>query len=169
MEYYITKFIITLLITIHFYQYILHNDQSITYYLYNMKNLFLQKLFSPFFHFDGFHLFQNCITFYNLRFIETIISQKEYIKMILFLIILNSIIWNILSEIFFIRLSIGFSGVLFGLLTIFPTDSFFGFPINKYFYPFLILSLMQIIVPNVSFMGHFIGIISGYLYIYYHN
>jgi membrane associated rhomboid family serine protease len=74
-----------------------------------------------------------------------------------------------MSEFFFIRLSIGFSGVLFGLITIYPQESFFGYHVNKYIFPFLMLTLIQLIVPNVSFMGHFIGIISGHLYVYYDN
>ena len=160
----VTSFIIILLISIHLYQLI---DKPII--IYNMKNLFLQKIFSTFIHLDGFHLFQNCITLYNLRFIESMTSSKEYIKMILFLIVINSIIWITMSELLFIRFSIGFSGVLFGIITIYPQNSFFGFNINKYIFPFVMLAFMQLIAPNVSFMGHFIGIISGHLYLYYEN
>jgi len=162
MEYPVTSFIIILLLSIHLYQYL---DGPLM--IINIKNLFLQKLLSTIFHMDVFHLFQNCITLYNFKFIESHITSKEYIKMILFLVILNSVIWNIMSELLFIRFSIGFSGVLFGLITIFPQNSFFGIYVNKYIYPFVLLCLMQLIVPNISFMGHLIGIISGHIYIYY--
>ena len=161
MDYPITSFLIILLVSIYIYQYI---DTPIM--ILNIKNLFLQKLVSTFLHLDGFHLFQNCITLNNFRFIESIITSKEYIKMILFLVVINSVIWNIMSELFFIRFSIGFSGVLFGLITIFPQNSLFGFHINKYLFPFVMLFLMQLLVSNISFMGHLIGIISGHLYLY---
>ena len=145
MDYPITSFIIILLLSIHLYQ---HIDKSII--IYNMKNLFLQKLFSTFFHLDGFHLFQNCITLYNLKFIESMASSKEYAKMILFLIVINSVIWNIMSELFFIRFSIGFSGVLFGIITIYPQNSFFGFNVNKYIFPFVMLTCMQLIAHMLT-------------------
>jgi membrane associated rhomboid family serine protease len=94
-------------------------------------------------------------------------SSKEYIKMILFLIVINSVIWTTMSELLFVRFSIGFSGILFGIITIYPQNSFFGFNIKKYLFPFAMLTFMQLIIPNVSFIGHLIGIISGHLYLYY--
>jgi membrane associated rhomboid family serine protease len=80
---------------------------------------------------------------------------------------MNSILWFLLNEIFNLSFSIGFSGVLFGLITIFPHTYFFGFNIKRELFPFYMLGFMQLIIPNASFAGHLIGIFSGMIYDYY--
>jgi len=160
MNHPITTFIIVLLFSFHLYQ----NINGL--HILNIKNKFLQRILSTFYHVNNFHFLQNCLSLYNLRFIELMTSSKEYAMMILFLTISNSVIWNIVREFMFIQFSIGFSGVLFGIITIYPQNYFFEFKINKYLYPYMMLMFMQIIVPNASFFGHLVGIISGYLYLW---
>lgn len=63
---------------------------------------------------------------------------------------------------------IGYSGVIFGLVTIFSTTepneaSFFGFKVKKVYIPFIMLVLISVFMSDVSFMGHFSGIIAALL------
>ncbi|OHT12599.1 Clan S-, family S54, Rhomboid-like serine peptidase [Tritrichomonas foetus] len=67
--------------------------------------------------------------------------------------------------------SIGFSGVLFTLVVIDNSlsgpgyRSLFGLVlIPSQFYPFALLFVMQLLLRNVSFLGHLSGLIIGYLY-----
>lgn len=70
--------------------------------------------------------------------------------------------------------SLGFSGVLFAFISIDcfdpqvqPTDGLqvFGLmPVPKKYYPWIMLALMQLMLQNVSFLGHLGGITIGLLY-----
>jgi len=67
--------------------------------------------------------------------------------------------------------TVGFSGVLFALITIYTSISgqsryslcFLQIPSR--IYPWVLLLAMSLFFPNVSFIGHLSGIICGYLYI----
>ncbi|KAH0785166.1 Clan S-, family S54, Rhomboid-like serine peptidase [Histomonas meleagridis] len=67
--------------------------------------------------------------------------------------------------------ALGFSGILFALIVIDiyieggPYRSFFSlFLIPSYLYPWVMLLFMQLILGNVSFLGHLSGLLVGYLY-----
>lgn len=68
--------------------------------------------------------------------------------------------------------SLGFSGILFTLVAIdcFKSDwseiiAIFGFlNIPKKIYPWILLVLIQLMITNVSFLGHLTGILVGYIY-----
>eukprot|EP01105_Mastigella_eilhardi_P021593 TRINITY_DN5242_c0_g1_i2.p1 TRINITY_DN5242_c0_g1~~TRINITY_DN5242_c0_g1_i2.p1 ORF type:complete len:287 (+),score=60.36 TRINITY_DN5242_c0_g1_i2:29-889(+) len=69
--------------------------------------------------------------------------------------------------------AVGFSGVIFGLLVIETSisndleRSVFGlFTVSAKLYPWILLVLMQFLLPNVSFVGHLSGILAGYLFCY---
>lgn len=67
--------------------------------------------------------------------------------------------------------SIGYSGIIFGLLTIHSHLSthplnFFGAKVPPFFYPWFLLISIQIFMPNVSLGGHLSGILAAYLYIF---
>ena len=62
--------------------------------------------------------------------------------------------------------SVGFSGVLFALVVVdihksdVPTRSVMGFvSVPARWYPWALLVLLQLMIPNVSFLGHFSGIL----------
>lgn len=64
--------------------------------------------------------------------------------------------------------SVGFSGVLFALVVVdiqnsdVPTRSVMGFvSVPAKWYPWALLVLLQLMIPNVSFLGHFSGIMLG--------
>ena len=68
--------------------------------------------------------------------------------------------------------SVGFSGVLFGyaaieslLPTASPTRSVFGlFEVPTKWYPWLLMLILQILLPNVSLLGHLAGLLCGTVY-----
>jgi hypothetical protein len=74
MEYSITNVLIIVLSLIHLYQ---NMNHTIIYDLYHLKNTFLQHLSTTFFHSNLIHLFQNCFTIHNLRFIEYDIGKFD--------------------------------------------------------------------------------------------
>jgi hypothetical protein len=76
------------------------------------------------------------------------------------------------SESYLVSSVVGYSGVLFMYAVV---DSFhqsstsrltFGVEIPSYLYPFLMLFLLQILVPGVSFVGHVSGVLVGLLIVY---
>jgi membrane associated rhomboid family serine protease len=67
--------------------------------------------------------------------------------------------------------SVGFSGVIFALITAesltVPADtqySIFGVPVPARWYPWAMLVFTQLIMPNVSLIGHLVGILGAYLW-----
>ena len=94
--------------------------------------------------------------------------------------------WIIGSDSLMNQHSLGFSGIMFHLLVLesnltsshgtggvasssssSSTRSVFGFvTVPSYAYPIVMLGVMQVIMPNVSFSGHLCGIIAGMLQLY---
>ncbi|XP_057718563.1 rhomboid-like protein 15 isoform X2 [Arachis stenosperma] len=77
------------------------------------------------------------------------------------------------SEYFMNECAIGFSGVLFSMIVIetslsgAQSRSVFGlFNVPAKWYPFLLLVVFQLLMENVSLLGHLCGIISGFAYTY---
>ncbi|XP_047315392.1 rhomboid-like protein 15 isoform X2 [Impatiens glandulifera] len=69
--------------------------------------------------------------------------------------------------------AIGFSGVLFSMIVIETSlsgaqhRSVFGlFNIPAKWYPWILLAIFQLLMTNVSFLGHLCGILSGFAYTY---
>lgn len=69
--------------------------------------------------------------------------------------------------------AIGFSGILFSLIVIETTlsgaqsRSFFGlFNVPAKWYPWILLIVFQLLMSNVSLLGHLCGILSGFAYSY---
>eukprot|EP00238_Polyblepharides_amylifera_P006462 CAMPEP_0196585262 /NCGR_PEP_ID=MMETSP1081-20130531/50055_1 /TAXON_ID=36882 /ORGANISM="Pyramimonas amylifera, Strain CCMP720" /LENGTH=337 /DNA_ID=CAMNT_0041906751 /DNA_START=417 /DNA_END=1430 /DNA_ORIENTATION=+ len=69
------------------------------------------------------------------------------------------------------RCSMGFSGIIFGLIAMDTHDSnirersIFGFfTVPSKYYPWALLGLFQLLMPNVSFLGHLSGLLIGLLY-----
>ena len=131
------------------------------------KNL-LSVFLSNFVHIDFYHLIANLFVLYSLIRIELEIGFKKFFFLITFLTLFNTIL-----ELFYFKLyptskcSIGFSGVIFGLLT-------WELVKNKKLDFTLLAYIIMIVIapsvnnPQVSLSGHaigaFSGIISGILY-----
>lgn len=120
----------------------------------------MSSFFSNFVHVDSYHLMSNLIALYALSRVERDIGVKKFIGLILFLLIFNTIAETIIHKAYpQMKCSIGFSGVLFGIMTweiITKKDLDF----------ILILSIVIMVIPSVqnpkvSFTGHAVGAIAG--------
>ncbi|KAL9650095.1 hypothetical protein ABK040_016416 [Willaertia magna] len=125
--------------------------------LINSLNFLFLILFSLF---NTFLIF-NCL-FYLIYFLQ-------YILQFNFLTDLQNSLQNSLQSICFI----GFSGIIFSILVNYcqlnknNNMSIFGMlQIKSIYYPFIMLFITSILLPNSSFFGHFIGIINGYIFYY---
>ena len=103
----------------------------------------------------------NLFALYSLARVERDLGPKKFIKLLIFLLILNTIIETITYKIFpTIKCSIGFSSVLFGIMTYELVTS------KKLDFMLLISIIGTVILPslknqNVSLVGHSIGAASG--------
>jgi rhomboid protease GluP len=138
--------------------------------LYNfgiLKSISCQKNFLSafsrnFIHINFLHLFINLYAFYQLSTIELEIGSLSYFLLIILLALLQSIIELIVRSQIDLTCSIGFSGILYGLLiwTILSgqkTDLL------------MIVSVLLTIFASseldttISLSGHLIGVVSGIL------
>jgi membrane associated rhomboid family serine protease len=106
-------------------------------------------------HINLTHLVMNLIGLYILSDIEKVVGSEKFIKVVLFIIGLSSIIETVLKT----SCSIGFSGVLYGLL------AYEMFIKKKIELDIIIVLVTLCFIPdnhsNISHSGHLIGFISG--------
>ena len=109
--------------------------------------------------------------------LERMMGTAQYALTILWGVMLTGLLhvlasWTLatsLGDQAFVRQpSVGFSGVIFALAVIdsswatAPTRSVYGiFSVPSKLYPWVLLLIMQVIIPNVSFLGHLSGILVG--------
>lgn len=147
-------------------------------------------LFAPLFHADVFHiLFNSIATFQLLKPLEFCLGTSgvalfTFLTLVVqsFLAIVLSTAWHLLmvygpqSGTIHVAHScaLGFSGVLFALLTFEAYDetlrsgqgaySFFGlFSMPRRFFPWFLLVATALVLPGTSFVAHFAGILTGLL------
>lgn len=126
------------------------------------SNDVLTIFYNNFVHTDFSHIVANLVSLYALSRVETKLSSKKFILLIIYLLIFNTVLETFANRLFNMPCTIGFSGVLFGILAF---DSFAFNTIDTY----LVLSIvLQVLLPsftvkNVSFLGHAIGAFSGIL------
>jgi membrane associated rhomboid family serine protease len=127
-----------------------------------------KKIFmSNFIHIEASHLISNLYALYSLSRVEQEMGIKSFIYLVIYLLLCNTLIEFIAKKIFpQLGCSVGFSGVLFGLIT-WEMSSKKSVDIN------LILSVILMVTsPNIqaslegkekkiSLSGHIIGAISG--------
>jgi membrane associated rhomboid family serine protease len=123
----------------------------------------LSTFYSNFIHIDFYHLIGNLIAFYGLSRIEQNLGTKNFILLIVFLLVFNTLAETIIYKLFpSIKCSIGFSGVLFGLIT-------WELIKNKQLDITLIASILFMVFlpsiqnPKASLSGHLVGAIAGIL------
>ena len=135
---------------------------------------------SMFGHLGIFHLVSNMYSFSFLGMtLETTIGTLSYFYHILVFGILSNLLAVGISYFMYFggdpmpinTQAMGFSGVLFALIVIDvhlsggPNRSVLGFfTVPSWLYPWVMLFILSLIIPNVSFMGHLCGILVGYLY-----
>ena len=128
-----------------------------------MKNIFI----SNFIHTDYLHLLSNLYGIYSLSRLEYLMGPKKFILLISFLLIFNTIFEAILHKIIDTPCTIGFSGILYGVLTFELAYT------NKFDYIVLTSILSGLVVDKIrnkkiSLTGHLVGatsgIIGGFLY-----
>ncbi len=121
----------------------------------------LSNFYSNFTHVDIFHLIGNLSGLYVLSRVEQNIGSKQFIKLLIFLLIFNTVTETIIHKIIpSTQCSIGFSGVLFGIATweIITTQ--------EVDYAAVLAIIFSAIRPTVnqiktSISGHVIGAIGG--------
>jgi membrane associated rhomboid family serine protease len=121
----------------------------------------LSILLGNFVHIDFYHLMANLFALYSLSRIEIRLGWRKFIGLVLFLLVCNT-----LAEVAVhmaypnIPCSIGFSGVLFGMMA-------WELVSMKQLDIMLLLSILLAVVypsftsTNVSLSGHLVGAISG--------
>jgi membrane associated rhomboid family serine protease len=114
---------------------------------------------SQFIHTDFFHLVSNLYGIYSLSRVENKYGPKKFFSLIIFLLTFNTIAEGILHKIIKTPCSIGFSGILYGVLT-------FELVCDKIDYLLLGSIVTNIFIgkvfkSDISLQGHLIGAISG--------
>lgn len=136
---------------------------------------------SPFIHLNLVHICMNMLTLYAVGVnIDRKFGTTYFLGIILLFVLVSNIVYTIAASIamylfdwflIFIIGVAGFSGVLFGLVVVntrlsgAETQSIFGFfTVPAWLYPWILLVLLQVLLPGVSFLGHLCGIVSGVLF-----
>lgn len=127
----------------------------------NLTSTFLRN----FVHINPYHLVMNLIALYVLSRVEKDIGAKKFIKLILLLLILNTIAETIIYKFTDIQCAIGFSSILSGIMT--------WEIMNQHKLNWLLIFTM-IIMPSVqnlksSAISHVIGAISGIIIGFFWN
>lgn len=126
---------------------------------------FTNSIIRNFYHIDSPHLYVNLLTFKTLSRIETQIGSAKYLMLLISIVVIASVLDYIVNLIFSLKCSIGFSGVLFGLLA-------WEMVTMHEFSPYVLLLLaINVISPTIrnpqsSLMGHGIGALAGVLSAY---
>lgn len=142
----------------------------------DFKRFFL----SPFYHMGEPHLFYNMISLLwkGIR-LETSMGSVNFATMVASLLCMSQGITLLLSKSllffdyeksYYSEYSVGFSGVLFAMKVILQSQSddytlVHGIPVPSKYAAWAELLLIQIFVPDVSFLGHLGGILAGLLYL----
>ena len=122
------------------------------------------RFYSNFVHTDFIHLIKNLYVLYSLSRVEKDLGSKTFTKLIVFLLISNTVIESIFRKIFpRITCSVGFSGILIGvtIFDLFNED-------DKYDKGLLTSVVIEFFYPilkdnKVSMSGHITGMISGFI------
>ena len=123
------------------------------------KNI-LDVFASIFTHVEWSHLLSNLFALYVLSRIEIQMESKSFTWLLVFLLAFNTVVEYTVKNIFDIRCSIGYSGILFGLMT-------WEILMEKSISIEVMLSIVVIVFgpglnnKKISVEGHVIGAISG--------
>lgn len=142
------------------------------------------RLFSyPFIHTQFWHIFLNIMSLIPLAsHIERHIGTLPFLLLFVFLTLMSELLRVAITCLLFAAnysqpyytSSIGISGQIFSFIVISvhriplsssDSRSVFGFfVVPAIFYPWILLLIFQVFIPNVSFLGHLCGLLTGYFY-----
>ncbi len=139
-------------------------NQDFMYTILTQSTITREILLS-FVHLKFSHLIANMLTLLSLSNIEKIEGKKYYFYKIIYFVIMNACLIDSFNRFYTTPISCGYSSVLFGFVTMYPINNFYGYNFDKKYYPFILLLITQLLFENVSFVGHLGGILSSYIYI----
>jgi len=135
---------------------------------------YIRILLAPLFHGDDMHLYYNMASFlYKGQQLETLFGSPYFALLLTILTISSSLMLVILGQLasslfdnpeYLFTCAVGFSAVIFALKVItthytpnYGTNSFLGgfIPISTKYIVWVELIVIQLITPNVSFLGKF--------------
>lgn len=121
----------------------------------------MSSFMSNFVHIDPYHLMANLFAMYALSRVERDIGGKRFTALIIFLLIFNTIAEVTAHKLFpEMPCSIGFSGVLFGIMTWeLASKKDLDFVLTTSIVSMVVLPSVQ--NPKASLMGHAVGAIAG--------
>jgi rhomboid domain-containing protein 1 len=133
---------------------------------------YMRILLAPLFHGDDMHLYYNMASFlYKGQQLETLFGSRYFALLLTILTISSSLMLVLLGQLvaslfdspeYLFTCAVGFSGVIFALKVItthytpdYSSNSFLGgfIPISMKYMVWAELILIQLITPNVSFLG----------------
>jgi membrane associated rhomboid family serine protease len=120
----------------------------------------MSSFYSNFIHVEPQHLIVNLYALYALSRVEEKIGPRKFISIITFSLIFNTIVETSIYKWMNVPCSIGFSGVLFSILTweMVTTKKLDLYLLSAVVSMVVIPSIMD---KKVSFTGHAVGAISG--------
>lgn len=125
------------------------------------------------------HIGMNMMTLVQLGMgVETLFGSLAYAFIILVFLVATGLLYVVMAWVAswvypaaLFSSAVGFSGVLFAMavdeasLSPFPTRSVFGlFSVPTRVYPWVLMVLIQFMLPNVSMMGHLAGALVGFIH-----
>lgn len=141
-------------------------------------------LLSSFVHISDLHVLYNCSSLlYKGVTLESSIGSEYFFALVVYLSFAAHVLYVAIAVAarelgitasLMGRCVVGFSGVLFGLKVVLNSDRRYGAEASRIFgvtipggrAPWAELLLAQLLLPNVSFLGHLSGILAGLIYVY---
>jgi membrane associated rhomboid family serine protease len=121
----------------------------------------MSSFLSNFVHVDSYHLIANLFALYALSRVEREIGAKRFLSLVVFLLIVNTLVETMIHKVYSeMKCTIGFSGVLFGIMT-------WEIVSKKELDFILVLSICAMVLmpsiqnPKASLVGHTVGALSG--------
>lgn len=146
------------------------------YFMNRTNNNFVKNIINTLNHWHHAHIFPIILCLLIGSAFEKEHGSIKYISMIVYFIIMNSVIKEVFNKVYSLtRLSMrldnyrGFYGVIFGLMTTYDYPS-----TNKYNYDYnyqvlIWLFCMFPLCKRETFTGCFLGVISGFLFLFVNN
>ena len=180
----ITVLTITLCVTLHLCFYV--TATPIYAYTLNPRSVIILQEFyrlytSAVLHGSVMHIAMNMMsTYYLSSQLESVYGSAFFLTTIFTLTLINSLLYTITAYVAFIAgftdlmnsHAVGYSGTIFALLVLSVSRteegatnrSLFGVvSVPSKLYPWALLLVLQVVMPNISFMGHLGGILVGEL------